>query len=59
MDIFQSIVNRMMSDYWGTHNSDLKQVALKDNHSSGLSDFLKEDISNNGMFKKGIIQTDA
>lgn len=49
----------MMSDYWGTHNSDLKQVALKDNHSSGLSDFLKEDISNNGVFKKGIIQTDA
>lgn len=34
----------MMSDHWGTHNSDLKQVALKDNHSSGISVFLKEDI---------------
>lgn len=44
VDSFQNVVNCMVSDYWGTHNSDLKQVAPKDNHSSDLSFFFKEDM---------------
>lgn len=44
VDIFQNIVNCIVSDCWGTHNSDLKQVAPKDNHSSDFSVFFKEDI---------------
>lgn len=44
VDSFQNVVNCMVSDYWGTHNSDLKHVAPEDNHSSDLSVIFKEDM---------------